>query len=140
MKDPNAPGTGDERHVIERSANTQFMLAGFTQEIGFRVFAFRRTGADRDTAEYTVRADLALSRRYGIPMQELPLLCRRLLERRGKDDASRVLIFTEAEMSTYANDCATARAAAAEKKRPHRRPPNENVGLAWRTGQPNDKQ
>lgn len=125
--------------MVERSANVQFMLAGFTQEIGFRVFAFRRGGVNVDAAEYTVRADLSLSRRYGIPMQELPLLCRRVLEQRGEDDASRLLTFTEAEMSSYAKDCAVARAAAAEKKRSHRRPPNDNNGIAWRTQQPIDK-
>src|SRR5690242_5247312 len=91
--------------MLDRSANVQFTLAGFTQEIGFRVFAFRRAGMDRDAPEYTVRADLSLSRKYGIPIQELPLLCRRVLEQqRGEHDPSRVLTFTEAEMATYAKD------------------------------------
>lgn len=108
----------------DRSVNVQFTLAGFTQDIGFRVFAFRRAGADRPRTEYTVRADLSLSRRYGIPMQELPLLCRRHLEQHAEPDGSRILTFSEADMSTYAAKCAMARAAAAERKKPSRRPPH----------------
>lgn len=114
----------------------QFILAGFKQDVGFRVFAFQRVGADRALTEFTVRADLALSRRYGIQVQELPLLCRRLLEQRGEDEATRELTFTEAEMCVYATDCATARAAAAQKRKPPRRPISENIGAAWRGPQP----
>lgn len=119
--------------MTDRSVNVQFTLVGFTQDLGFRVFAFRRrVGADRSGTQYTVRADLSLSRRYGIPVQELPLLCRRLLEQHAEPDGAHILTFSEAEMSTYAVDCATARAAAAERKKPPRRPPNGNIGTAWR--------
>ena len=59
----------------------QFMLTGFTQDMAFRVFAFERMGQTAFGRKFVVRADLALIRRYGIQMQELPLLCRNLLER-----------------------------------------------------------
>ena len=58
----------------------QYILTGFTHDMGFRVFAFEGIGEDRVRTEYKVRADLALIHRYGIRVQELPLLCRGILE------------------------------------------------------------
>ena len=112
----------------------QFILTGFTQDMGFRVFAFERMGEGRVRTKFTVRADLSLIRRYDIRMQELPLLCRNLLER-CNDVETCTVIFTEAEMSLHAQDCAAARQAAALKRKP-RRPPLENAGTGWRTPQP----
>ena len=114
----------------------QFVLTGFTQEMGFRVFAFDGVGKDRIRTRFTVRADLAVSQRYGIRLQELPLLCRSLLELRDDGDETRALTFTEEAMGRHANECAAAKAAAALKRKPPRRPPNENLGAAWRGPQP----
>jgi hypothetical protein len=110
----------------------QIILNGFTQDMGFRVFAFERVGPDRIRTEYTVRADLALIRTYNIQMQELPLLCRSLLERHEDAGETRTLTFTEEEMRIYVSDCETARRAAAQKRKPPRRPPGANLGTAWR--------
>lgn len=110
----------------------QFTLRGFTQENGSRVYAFERMQTDRVRTSYTVRADLSLIRTYDIPMQELPLLCQSLLERHADDGDERALTFTEEEMSAYANDRATARRAAAQKRKPPRKPLTENLGAAWR--------
>lgn len=44
----------------------QFILTVFTEKLGLRVFAFERMGEDRIRTRCTVRADLALTRRYGI--------------------------------------------------------------------------
>ena len=110
----------------------QFVLTTFTQDMGFRVFAFEGIDADRVRTTFTVRVDLALIRTYGIRMQELPLLCRSLLERRDAASGVHALTFTEEEMGIYSKDCATARAAAAQKRKPPRRPPSENTGSAWR--------
>src|SRR5436190_22389582 len=114
-----------------------FVLTGFTQDMGFRVFGFRRVGVVREAEEYSVRADLALIRRYGIQVQELPLLCRRLLEKRDEQDLTHLLTFTEAEMATHVRDSAAARETAAQKRKPPRKPPSENVGWAWR-GRPSE--
>jgi len=94
----------------------QFLLTGFTPDIGFRVFAFEGVDADRKRTEFTVRTDLALIRRYGIRMQELPLLCRGLLERRDEAGENRALTFTEEEMRKHADHCAAERDAAKLKK------------------------
>jgi hypothetical protein len=110
----------------------RFILAGFTQDMGFRVFAFARTGDDAVRTEYTVRADLGLIRRYDIRVQELPLLCRGLLERQEPADETRSMTLTEEEMRLYAKTCTATRLAAAQKRKPSRRPTSENTGAAWR--------
>jgi hypothetical protein len=103
----------------------QFTLTGFTQDVGCRVFAYEGTGDDRVRIRFTVRADLALSRKYGIRLQELPLMCLGILERSSETDeasgaapdiAHRTLTFTEEAMSRYAEDCVAAREAAALKR------------------------
>ena len=114
----------------------QFMLTGFTQDMAFRVFAFERMGADRVRTKMVVRADLALVRRYGIQMQELPLLCRNLLERSDNSSQTHTLTFSEDEMCLHAKDRAIAKEAAASKRKPPRRTPSENVGAAWRGHNP----
>lgn len=115
----------------------QFVLTGFSQDLAFRVFAFERMGLDRVRTKYAVKADLALVRRYGIPVQELPLLCRNLLVRSDNgEESEHTLTFTEDDMCMHAKDRATAREIAAQKRRPPRRPASENIGAAWRGHQP----
>jgi hypothetical protein len=75
---------------------------------------------------------LALIKSYGIRIQELPLLCRGLLERQEEGEEKRTFTFAEREMRAYADICATAREAAAQKKRLARRPVPADVGAAWR--------
>ena len=113
----------------------QFILTGFTQDMGFRVFAFEGVKADRTRARYTVRADLGLVRKYGIRVQELPLLCRGLLDKCGETEEKRALIFSEDDMQLRAKESALARETAAMRK-PPRRPPAANIGGAWRAPQP----
>ncbi len=114
----------------------QYILTGFTQDMGFRVFAFEGIGDDRIRVKFTVRADLSLIRRYGIRLQELPLMCRGLLDRRTDGLDERTVIFTEDDMSMWAKNSLAARDAAAAKRKPPRRPPSENIGAAWRAPQP----
>ena len=126
----------------------QFILTGFTQETGFRVFAFEGVVVGQIRTVFTVRADLALSRRYGIAMQDLPLLCRSLLDRQdesgpreaesGERDSlpKHALTFSEDEMRAWADKRAADRALAALKKKTPRRPVVENAGAAWRGPQP----
>lgn len=111
----------------------QFVLTGFTQNSGFRVFAFEGIGEDRTRTKFTVQADLGLSLRYGIRLQELPLLCRALLDEGG---GIHTVTFTEDQMRACSEERALAReAAAAKKKRPPPKPANGPVGPNWRTRQ-----
>ena len=107
----------------------QFILTGFTQDAGSRVFAYEGVGEDRIRIRFTVRADLALSRKYGIRLQELPLMCLGILERSSETDEAggrpspeqRSLTFTEGAMILYADEIVAARDAAALKRSSNRR-------------------
>jgi hypothetical protein len=115
-----------------KGIKVQFTFTGFSQDTGFRVFAFEGTAADRTRTECKVRADLALIRIYGIRVQELPLLCRGLLERLGEVGQSCTVTFTEEEMRLHAHGCAEARNAALQKRKTVRRPPTNHAGSGWR--------
>jgi hypothetical protein len=113
----------------------QFILTGFKQDGEFRVFGFEGVAADRARTSFTVRADLVLSRRYGIRLQELPLICRGVLEQRAESETEHALTFTEEAMRTHMSNGAAARALLAQNRKAPRRPRSENVGAAWRTAQ-----
>lgn len=111
----------------------QFTLAGFTEQLGYRVYNFEFRGPDKVSTAYTVRADLSLVRRYGIRVQELPLLCMALLKRHEEaPELPRTMTFTEEDMRLHSVTLAAARDAAAQKRKPARRPPQENTGSGWR--------
>ena len=60
----------------------EFMLTGFRQDNNVRRYTFQGIDTDRKRSEFTVGVDLSLVRKYRIPMQELPLLCRGVLQSR----------------------------------------------------------
>ena len=122
-----------DKHV--ESPKIQFTLTGFRESTGYRVFAFEGVAADRTRTPWTVRADLAMARRYGIRLQELPLLCRGVLDRRDEAAETRALTYSEQDMSQH-QDAAHAREEAARHRKPPRRPATENVGNAWRAPSP----
>jgi hypothetical protein len=99
------------------------------------VFTFEHVAADKARTEYVIRADLALAQKHGIRLQDLPLLCRGLLERGGEEEKNRPTIFSEDEMRLHARHCADLHDAAMQKKKAARRPlptPNgEGAGHNW---------
>jgi hypothetical protein len=120
------------KEIGVQNPKMQFVLKGFREATGFRIFVFDGIDADRSRAEYTVKTDLALTRRYGIRLQELPLLCRALLERQEAGEEKRSFTYSEIEMGEYAS-IEAARAEAARKRKPPRRPQNtERLGASWR--------
>ena len=72
-------------------------------------------------------ADVNMARKYSIPLQELPLVGRRLLETVGEDRLQPAITLTEAHMVAIQ---AAARKVP-EKKAPRR--PSPLAGQAWRT-------
>jgi hypothetical protein len=115
--------------LVERQ-KMQFVLDGFSQAQGFRVFTFERVAADRTRTLFTVKTDVAMTQRYGIRLQELPLLCRGLLEQHHEDETRRAFTYTEEDMCRHAN-CASAKAEEAKQKR-DRRPPPVKAPSVWR--------
>lgn len=119
------------KEIFVENSKTQFILRGFSHALGFRIFAFEGVASDQTRALFTVKTDLALTRRYGIRLQELPLLCRAVLEHRHEGEIKRSFTYTEEDMNLFAASAA-ARQAAAKQKRPPRRPTPDNAGSAWR--------
>ena len=111
-----------------------YRLTGFTNDLGVRVFLFEDIPEDLGRGRnYLVRADLALSRKYRIPLQELPLLCCEILQQRtGNDDTQHTFTCTEDDMSTYARTCAGA--AEECKREPTRKPMTERQELSPGSG------
>src|SRR5262245_23401059 len=81
----------------DNGAKTQLILRGFSQTEGIRIYAFEGIGDGR-RADYTVEVDLALIPGYGIRIQDLPLLCRELLQQRVESSEIRALTLDEHEM------------------------------------------
>jgi hypothetical protein len=99
----------------------RFTSTGFRPDGGCRVFSYEGIDENRVRTQFTVRVDLALSRQHGIRLQELPLLCVTVLERRTGDD--RDLVFTEEAMARSVVDATAAQEAEAAKTAPKRRSP-----------------
>lgn len=113
----------------------QFVLSGFRQTLGERVYTFEGIAEDRSRSNFTVSADLALTRQYGIRLQELPLLCRAVLEHGHDGSEARTFSYSEQAMQQYASAAAAAKDETAKRRKPPRRPSNaEPLGSAWRLG------
>ncbi|HYK59284.1 MAG TPA: hypothetical protein VEV85_07620 [Bryobacteraceae bacterium] len=96
-----------------------FALMGTTTEGGLRRFTFELAGSGPPRTTVVVVADMALVRKYEIPLQELPLLCLRLLESRTAD-AEGPAVFPEQEMIEYADRRRASKELAEQKRRMYR--------------------
>jgi len=114
----------------------QFVLTGFRQDAGTRVFAFEGIATDRTRSNFSVSADLELSRRHGIRMQELPLLCLRFLEKQDEAEPQRHVAFAEADMRLHKDNCEAERDAAKKKRGPPRAPVTAGVRTPWVSPEP----
>jgi hypothetical protein len=109
----------------------KFVFTGFRQTGNIRQYAFDGVEDGRARIAFSVQADLTLLRKHAIAVQELPLLCVRLLEQLDESERSRSLTFTEQDMLGFANGRAAAQEAARQRRKIHRAPPNR-AGQAWR--------
>lgn len=113
---------------------TQFILNGFAESAGSRVFRFEGVEADKTRAAFSVNADLELSRKHGIRLQELPLLCQSLLESRHLPGGPSDYTFSDEDMGIHAAEV-SARREASKKKRPPRNRTAPNTATPWRASQ-----
>jgi hypothetical protein len=116
----------------DNGAKTQFILKGFSQTGGIRIYAFEAIGDGR-RVDCTLEVDLAMIPGYGIRIQDLLLLCRELLQQRAEPDQIGAVTFTEQDMRGHAERRATDREEAEHRKELPRRPANANPGAGWRT-------
>jgi hypothetical protein len=110
----------------------QFSLTGFSQTGSFRLYTFQGVTSDRMHREVNVGVDLNLARQYAISLQELPLLCWKLLE--GEPGVGEVysLTLSEEERLRISEQRAEVQREAEQKSKNRRRPPSSKVGQAWR--------
>jgi hypothetical protein len=74
-------GRATPAEVLHRKeAALEFIMTGFKQSQNVRHYSFQIVAGDRTRRDVTVDADLDLMRRHGISIQEMPLLCKHLLE------------------------------------------------------------
>jgi len=112
------------------------VLAGTRTFDNIRKYYFDVIGEDRSRQQVTVGADLDLIRRYRIPLQELPLLCRRLLEGHAKIET---IMFTESDMAQYDRERTAEANALLHKRQARRAQVSDRTGLAWRGSRPPQK-
>src|SRR5690348_13271540 len=115
----------------EEAAKPQFLFTGFTQAAGIRTYAFEGR-IDAGRIDYTVEVDLALIPGYGIRIQDLPLLCRELLQQRAHPDEISSVVFTEQGMRSHAEKLAVARAEAEQRKKQPRQLASVDADAGWR--------
>ncbi len=119
-------------------AKRQFFLTGFSQAAGIRTYAFQGRSASAEPAragersdatrsDYTVEVDLALIPGFGIRIQDLPLLCRELLQQRTQPDEISALVLTEQRMRSHAEKLAIARQEAEHRKKQPKHLANANT-------------
>jgi hypothetical protein len=116
----------------EEAAKPQFLLTGFTQAAGIRIYAFEGR-IDATRIDYTVEVDLALIPGYGIRIQDLPLLCRELLQQRSQPDETSSVVFTEQRMRSHAEKLAVAREEAEHRKKQPRHLASAVAETGWRS-------
>jgi len=110
-----------------------FVLTGVAHEHNARRFTFELAGRGAARIKIVVVADMGLVRKYEIPLQELPLLCLRLIEgRQAATDNKDTVIFAEHDMIEYANRRAEAKSAIERNRLAHRTPKSNLSGQAWR--------
>lgn len=105
-------GTSTER----RRNEPRYLLTGFTQIAGIRVYAFEGR-VDARRIDYTVEVNLALIPGYGIRIQDLPPLCRDLLQKWAERDETSAFVLTEQSMRAHAEELARARSDVEHRKK-----------------------
>ena len=89
----------------------------FEQLKGDRQFAFRGVSSDRSKSTVVVSADLQLARRYDIPVQSLPLICRQLLDAADSSAVAHGFVRLTEEHMCAVNRTAREEASLSKKQR-----------------------
>lgn len=112
------------------SYDMDFQFIGFTNQGENREFAFDRVADDRSKTRFKVIVSMGLGRQYQIPVQDFPLLCRRLLEKLENGADARTVQFTEQEMRRLA-DAKVETQKLNANRRPPRRPRVAVAASPW---------
>jgi hypothetical protein len=128
----------------------KFVLTGFCQSENVRHYSFQGIVPGGKRTELSVGVDLALLHKYGIPLQEAPLLCCLLLSAQSEAELGQHFVLSEGELRDRAAQRDNERTESQTKKKPAAAPLTEptavvrpapgfgkvGVGLGSRTGYP----
>jgi hypothetical protein len=120
-----------QRRRSMKEAGMDILLAGFKDRNGARHFTFECVAADRSRTAVIVGADMALARKHDIRLQELPLICLRLIEALG-DEGPRGVVITLTEDHMKAIQDESRNSAPTIKPHKQSKPASPNLGQAWR--------
>jgi hypothetical protein len=109
----------------------EFIFKGFRDTNATRCFAFECVGSDRSRTNVTINADMIAAKKYNILLQDLPLLCRGMLQANQDTVLPASMTFSEHQMSEVQ---AALLQKAADRKPPRRGRVSPLTGQAWRTG------
>ena len=106
---------------------------GFRHETtAVRLYSFEGVVAEGTRKDFLVTADIALLTKHHIRIQEVPMMCLRLLESSAEAEPQlELLVLTEADMTAHVH----AKAAEAEKAASKRKKRPFNLGGHLKTGQ-----
>jgi hypothetical protein len=94
----------------------KFALTTFRQDGSFRVYSFTEKPRGKEYVTYLVRADVDTARRWGISLQELPLLCCRALEDQVPTGELHTITFTPRDMQQYVAERALQQGNSGRKR------------------------
>lgn len=94
----------------------EYILTSVEQSQNIRLYAFTEVDTPAHRAPMTVAVDISLLRKYAIPLQELPLLCRHYVQERRGAGSDSTLTYGEPEMILYSTRRAESERATQERK------------------------
>src|ERR1051325_5859262 len=109
----------------------EYVLTGFKQDQNIRLFAFDGIDGVRARIKFAVGVDVSVIAKYAISLQELPLLCRQLLQEQASAGPHRRLTFTEADMAGVADRRAAVQYKLQQQKLHRKFPSGRRSGAAW---------
>jgi len=115
----------------------KLVYMGFSHETtGVRLYRFEGVVSQEIRKGFLVTADIALLTKHHVRIQEVPMICLRLLESSAEAEPQlEVLVLTEADMLNHvqAQAAEKEKAAAKRTKRPFRPANPVALGMAWKS-------
>ncbi len=108
---------------------------GFRHETnGVRLYSFEEVVSHEIRKAFLVTADIALLTKHHVRIQEVPMMCLRLLESSAEAEPQlEVLVLTEADMIAHVKAAEDEKAASKKRKRPFKPANPVALGMAWRS-------
>jgi hypothetical protein len=113
----------------------KFLYMGFSHETtGVRLYSFEGVASPDSRKGFLVTADIALLTKHCVHIQDVPMMCLRLLESSAETEPQlESLVLTESDMLTHMRAKAAEKTAKKKSKRPFRPASAVALTMAWRS-------